>query len=364
MGSGHPGQLAITDGGATQVAGSLAVDNVAPNLPVAIVNWSAILVSGLAPINQQPATLVIGEDLLLGSVDGAGSELTISAGGIVDVGRTLSIGHQPGSYPAVFVAGTGSMLLAGQTVGSGCTLGFGGGGELVVSDGGTFRCLAPLKIGLGDDVAFVTVTSASSLVRAPRIEIGAPASADPQGTGEITLNGGRITADETLTIWENGTLAGNGTIQGTIINHGSFEPGLEPLEPNSDAQLQAGFGAQPGTLAITGAATFAPSSRLRLDLTGPDQYDRLSINGAARLDGKLVLAFSEGYAPRAGDSFVFVGAGSSAGAFATVDVTGLAPGWQFSLSSSGGVTTLRSESDGVATTTPTLGRVYLPLLRR
>jgi hypothetical protein len=117
-------------------------------------------------------------------------------------------------------------------------------------------------------------------------------------------------------------------------------------------------------LAIAGAATFAPGGRLRLDLVGPGQYDQLSVSGAARLDGELVLAFSEGYAPRAGDSFAFVGAGSSAGAFSTVTVTGLAPGWEFSLSSSGGVTTLRSESDGVAATTPMLGRVYLALLRR
>lgn len=360
LGSGHPGRLAIAGGGSAQVGGSVMVDNVATAASAS----SRILVSGVEDETQTPATLLINQDLLLGNADGAESELTISAGGIVDLGRTLSVGHQPGSYAGVFIVGAGSTLTAGQAAGASCTIGFSGGGELVVRDGGTFRCGAPLFVGLGDDDAYLTVTSASSLVRAPRIELGAPASADPQGTGEITLNGGRITADETLTIWENGTLAGNGSIQGTIINHGSFEPGLEPLGPNGDAQLLAGFGARPGTLAITGAATFAPGSRLRLDLVGPDQYDRLSVSGAAQLDGELVLAFSEGYAPRAGDSFAFVGAGSSAGTFANVTVSGLAPGWRFSLSNSGGTTTLRSESDGVATTTPTLGRVYLPLLGR
>jgi len=77
-----------------------------------------------------------------------------------------------------------------------------------------------------------------------------------------------------------------------------------------------------------------------------------------------VLNFSEGYAPVAGDVFQFVRADTSSGAFATVAVTGLAPGWEYTLSSSGGVTTLRSDSDGVATTTPTRLRVYLPLVRR
>ncbi|NJO83316.1 MAG: hypothetical protein HC828_11185, partial [Blastochloris sp.] len=178
-------------------------------------------------------------------------------------------------------------------------------------------------------------------------------------------NGGRITADQTLTIWENGTLEGSGEIVGTLVNHGTINVGLEPLPPEGgDVQALAAFGVQPGTLTVAGSMTIAPGSRLQLDFVGPDQYDRLAVSGAAQLDGALTLAFSEGYAPRAGDSFAFVGAGSSTGTFSTVRVTGLELGWQFSLSNSGGVTTLRSESDAVATTTPTLERVYLPLIRR
>jgi hypothetical protein len=360
VGSGHPGRLTVSGGGSTQVGGSVLVDNVASSTAAS----SRILVSGVEAGTQTPATLLINQDLLLGNAAGVESELTVSAGGIVDVGRTLSVGHQPGSYGGVFVAGSGATLTAGQAAGASCTIGFSGGGELLTSDGGTFRCAAPLFIGLGDDDAYLTVTSASSLVRAQRIEVGAPASAEPEGAGTIQLNGGRVTADQTLTIWENGTLAGSGSIEGTIINHGSFEPGLEPLSPEGGAQTASAFGAQPGTLAVTGAATFVPGSSLRLDLVGPDRYDRLTVSGAARLDGDLVLAFSEGYAPRAGERFTFVAAGSSAGEFARVTVSGLEPGWRFSVSSSGGVTTLRSENDGVATTAPTLGRVYLPLLRR
>lgn len=360
VGSGHPGRLTLAGGGSAQVGGSVLVDNVA----TATAASSRILVSGVEDETQTPATLLINQDILLGNADGAESELTVSAGGIVDVGRTLSVGHQPGSYAGVFVAGTGATLTAGQAAGASCTIGFSGGGELVVSDSGTFRCAAPLFVGLGDDDAYLTVTSASSLVRAQRIEVGAPASADPQATGTLTLNGGRITADQTLTIWENGTLEGTGEVVGTLITNGTIDVGLEPLGPNGDVQALGAFGAQPGTLAVAGAATFVPGSRLRLDLVGPGEYDRLSVSGAARLDGELVLAFSEGYAPRAGDSFAFVGAGSSAGAFSTVTVTGLAPDWQYTLSSSGGVTTLRSDSDGVPTTAPTLLRVYLPLLQR
>lgn len=360
LGSGHPGRLLIAGGGSAQVGGSVLVDNLATAASAS----SRILVGGVEDETQTPATLLINQDILLGNAAGAESELTVSAGGIVDVGRTLSVGHQPGSYAGVFVAGAGATLTAGQAAGSSCTIGFSGGGELAVSAGGTFRCGAPLFVGLGDDDAYLSVAGAGSQARAQRIEVGAPAGADPQGTGTLTLNGGRVVAEQTLTIWENGTLEGSGELAGTLVNNGTINVGLEALAPGGDLQAPATLGARPGTLAIEGAATLVPGSRLRLDLVGPGQYDRLSISGAARLDGELVLAFSEGYAPRAGDSFAFVGAGSSAGAFASVTVTGLAPGWRFSLSSSGGVTTLRSESDGVATTAPTLGRVYLPLLRR
>ncbi|WP_129676073.1 hypothetical protein [Candidatus Chloroploca sp. Khr17] len=368
LGSGHPGSLRISDGGSVQVSESLAVDNLAPGLPVALPpgssTWSRVLVGGVDESLQQPATLLIGQDLLLGNTAGAVSSLRIVDGGIVDIGRSLSVGHQPGSLPIVFVEGAGATLTAGQGAGASCSIGFSGAGDFRLSDGGTFRCVGPLFIGLGDDEASLSVAGAESQARAQRIEVGAPASAEPTGAGAIELDGGRVVADQNLTIWENGTLGGSGTIVGTLVNHGTINVGLEPLPPSGNLQTLAALGAQPGTLAIEGAATFLPASKLQLDLIGADQYDQLTVSGAAQLDGELVLAFSEGFAPRAGDSFTFVSAGSSAGAFATVTVTGLAPGWQFSLSSSSGVTTLRSESDGVATTTPTLRRVYLPLARR
>jgi subtilase-type serine protease len=201
-------------------------------------------------------------------------------------------------------------------------------------------------------------------VRASRIEVGAPASAEPEGTGEITLNGGRVTADETLTIWENGTLGGSGEVVGALVNHGTINVGLEPLAPDDNLRARAASDARPGVLTVGGSASFAPGSTLRLDLVGSEQYDQLTLNGTAQLGGNLVLAFSKGYAPRAGDSFQFVSAASSSGEFAAVTVTGLAPGWRYTLSSSGGVTTLRSNSDAVPTTAPTLLRRYLPVIHR
>jgi T5SS/PEP-CTERM-associated repeat protein len=356
------------------------VDNVAR----AASDGSRILVSGVEDETQTPATLLINQDILLGNADGAGSVLTVSAGGIVDIGRTLSIGHQPDAYPIVFVAGAGSTLTAGQTAGASCTVGFGGGGELNVSAGGDFHCQRTLFVGLGDEDAYLTITGATSRVRAQRLEIGAPASADPAADGILELKGGQLILDQPSTIWENGTLSGNGQIEGDLNVVGTLEPdliGLDPAPnqiPMQDAKgkvqhaahtipmrlgMPAAGIAQAGALRVAGTLTFAPGSRLEVRLTGPGQYGQLEVTGAATLGGSLVLNFSEGYAPEAGDVFQFVRAEVSVGAFDAVQVTGLAPGWQYTLATDDGIISLTARTDGVATTRPTQ-RIYLPVVRR
>lgn len=82
------------------------------------------------------------------------------------------------------------------------------------------------------------------------------------------------------------------------------------------------------------------------------------------LDGVLALDFQEGYAPRQGDRFTFLdGAGAVTGAFDSVAISGLAPGFQYELTNSGGELTLRALNNGI----PTSGqpwRVFLPLIAR
>jgi hypothetical protein len=360
IGSGHPGQLRITDGGSVQ-ARTVTVDN----LDTGVFTWSNVLVSGIETNSQRPSTWLIGQDLLLGNTSGAEPTLRINAGGIVDIGRTLSVGHQSDAYPIVFVAGAGTTLTAGQSAGASCSIGFSGGGELNVSAGGDFHCQAPLFVGLGNEDAYLTITGATSRVRAQRLEIGAPASANPAADGILELKSGQLILDQPSTIWENGTLSGNGEIEGDLNVVGTLEPDLIGLDPAPN-QLQANPAAgvaQAGALRVTGALTFAPGSRLAVRLTGPGQYGQLDVTGAATLGGTLVLNFSEGYAPEAGDVFQFVRADTSSGAFATVAVTGLAPGWQYTLASDDGVISLTAHTDGVATTTPTR-RLYLPIVQR
>ncbi|MCC7484918.1 MAG: hypothetical protein IT529_07980, partial [Burkholderiales bacterium] len=73
------------------------------------------------------------------------------------------------------------------------------------------------------------------------------------------------------------------------------------------------------TLAISGNLTLASSSVINTELngTGAGQYGRISVTGAASLNGTLNVAHAVGFTPSGGDSFQIVTHGSRTGDFAT-----------------------------------------------
>jgi hypothetical protein len=115
-------------------------------------------------------------------------------------------------------------------------------------------------------------------------------------------------------------------------------------------------------MAITGTLTIGPSGRLEIPLTGSSagQYGSLEVTDAANLDGVLALKFSQWFAPKQGDTFTFLdAAGGASGSFDAVQISGLAPGFEYELKILGGQVTLKALNDGVP-----LGTVFLPLMRR
>jgi hypothetical protein len=177
----------------------------------------------------------------------------------------------------------------------------------------------------------------------------------------VVLGGGQLLLDQPSTVWENGKLSGGGMISGELTVLGELLVGL--IDPGPTAASIATTDAIPDTLQIDGGLALGPSSQLQIVLVGSGEYGQLNITGMAQLDGTLVLAFEEGYAPRAGDEFHFVNAESAAGAFTAVVVTGLADGWQYRLASEGGITTLVSTTDGIATTIAPPRTLYFPAVR-
>ncbi len=79
----------------------------------------------------------------------------------------------------------------------------------------------------------------------------------------------------------------------------------------------------------------------------------------------LALDFQRGYAPRRGDTFTFLTApGGVSGTFDSVEISGLAPGFQYRLTYTNGQLALEALNDGVPISGPPQRVVFLPLLRR
>ncbi len=93
---------------------------------------------------------------------------------------------------------------------------------------------------------------------------------------------------------------------------------------------------------------------------GPGQYGSLAVTGAANLDGVLALDFRGGYVPRRGDTFTFLtAAGAVAGAFDSVEISGLPLGFEYELAIENGQVMFEILEDGAPP-----GKVYLPLMAR
>jgi hypothetical protein len=118
------------------------------------------------------------------------------------------------------------------------------------------------------------------------------------------------------------------------------------VSPGSRCTNDNGFidpGLSPGVLTIDGGFEQGPNARLLIEIGGTNSaaHDQLVVTGDAVLDGRLILKFVNGFAPRSGDRIPFLLAGGPvSGGFAQVDLQNLAPGFQFDLATNGSVLTI------------------------
>jgi probable HAF family extracellular repeat protein/T5SS/PEP-CTERM-associated repeat protein len=184
------------------------------------------------------------------------------------------------------------------------------------------------------------------------------------GGGWLEMLNATVTALEGMYITPNGLVSGSGNIilaGAGLLNGGTLSPGITIVTPPL-AAAPTTIQDNMATLTITGTLTISPTGRLEIPLTGssPGQYGSLAVNGAINLDGVLVLDFSQGYAPKQGDIFTLLAAtGLVNGAFDNVEISGLAPGFEYDLTIVDGQVTLEALNEGVP-----LGAVFLPLVVR
>lgn len=193
-----------------------------------------------------------------------------------------------------------------------------------VSDDGSFddgtNWTLSLTPGEPHDVKFapdsdVTVTSDSGSRSVNSLQVGG-------GSGQAALHLAQnsvINVAEQVTVKAGGTLGGEGSITGDVINaEGLVSPGSSP-----------------GILSIAGNYTQGEDASLLIEIGGLNagtDYDVLDIGDHAQLGGELILRFIDGFAPSEGDVFNFMLVlGDTIGAFEEVTIENLLPDFEYSI---------------------------------
>lgn len=245
-----------------------------------------------------------------------------------------------------------------------CVIGHTYDGGVSLDDGGLFRC-RNIQLGQAGLSGDGSITVDGGMVRALDV---LTVGADGGGTGLVEMKNNALVATNGTYITPNGVITGTGTLAVGFLglqDDGTLAPGIQvnyPLVPAVSAQSPIQAQAGSATLAISGTLTIGSSGRLAIPLTGrsPGQYGSLAITATAHLDGVLALNFSNGYAPRQGDTFTFLTATQGVnGAFDNVTISGLAPGFEYKLSYVNGQVVLEALNDGMP-----LRMVFLPLVVR
>jgi hypothetical protein len=126
------------------------------------------------------------------------------------------------------------------------------------------------------------------------------------GTLKI-VNGHSFNLAHTLT--NTGTLAGDGTVVGNVMNSGIVAPGTSP-----------------GTLSITGNYTQTAAGKLQIQLASTSLLDHLAVSQSLSLAGTLSIALVGGFQPALGNEFDILNWGTHDGSFSTIQLPGLTGG--------------------------------------
>lgn len=290
-----------------------------------------------------------GERIMVG--DHGQGLLRVSAGGLLEFtqsGGSMVVTPQAGSMGEVSIEGPDSIL---DLKNGGIHVGRAGQGRLNVSGGGK---LLASNLNVGDnentnDAVFTTatITGANSAVRLHEgsvyvgsatlrvnngglLQVGSdviegsltmesPAVVDlVSGSVEVGPAGG---APVGILRVDRGLLRGSGTIR------------CNSVEVIAQGRCQPGEFVASNVLAIQGGNYLQDANgTLVIDVygTGPSSFGVLQVTRGVTLNGRLVVNFLNGFAPRAGDQLGFIRFGEGlTGSFSSITLNGLAPGVAF-----------------------------------
>jgi T5SS/PEP-CTERM-associated repeat protein len=254
----------------------------------------------------------------------------------------VNIGRGLGSVGTISVDGPGSILTAANGA---LSVGRQGTGTLSVTGGGVVT-VGGTVFGSTNSItgsSSIRVEGAGSLLDAGGNDILlgiSNNSLDPNdpnhGTATLDVRDAGVVKGE-LTLGYGGTLRGDGTIVGDVLNlGGTILPGNSP-----------------GTLHVDGNLTQSGGT-IDIEIAGPALFDTIDVTMNVALSNVLIrFIFTGGYAPSEGDSYGFLQAGGSiTNSNPAFEVLGLQPGFVFGVSNLGGVLALDARNDAVAVPEP------------
>src|SRR5262249_5084110 len=127
-----------------------------------------------------------------------------------------------------------------------------------------------------------------------------------QISGVTTLNDSSLAATGTVDL-QGGVLTGSGTIAADVRNA---------------AVLEVGLAGSAGYLVVSGNYVQTAAGTLNMEIGGlapGSDYDVLSVQGTATLDGTLNLSLLNGYVPNPDDVFALLTSNGLSGDFATIN---------------------------------------------
>ena len=135
---------------------------------------------------------------------------------------------------------------------------------------------------------------------------------EPGAASAIDLGDGTLEAGKTLTVTENVTVTGSGTLDSNLVNGGLVSPGDSP-----------------GLITVNGDYTQQISGTLAIELAGMTpgtEHDQLVITGTAALDGTLDVSLISSHVPEGGESYTIMTYADHTGVFSTENLPALTGG--------------------------------------
>lgn len=317
--SGGHGVVTLTGAGATLISsvqgvragynggvGELAVQNGAQVDTLALVIGD----NGTGHVTADGAGTLLWAGALHVGVNGGNGTLTITNGAQAS-GLSLVVGADDGQGVARFI-GAGTIGQFDNNIAVGVE---GATGLMEISGGAAVSTEGLLNIGSGSTVSLIN--------------------------GSLTIGSGNIEA--------GGRIIGVGTLTvlgPPLVNHGHIAPGLSP-----------------GHLIIEGDVVFEDSSVLEMEIAGigDGQFDVLTVTGELTMGGTLVLRFIDGFAPKTGQTFDLLTAGTLHGSFDVV-IENLADDFEYEFTGDSKGLSLVALTDGTFVPEPMTVMVLLSAL--